>query len=154
MTMADQIVVMQAGRLMQQGTPDEIYSQPADRFTADFIGRMNWLEAERDPAGAIRLLAGAVLPRAAPCSGARYSVGVRPERITLAPADGDIAVPATVRTVENLGPDLHVRAALADGGTVLVSIKNTGSARPVAGQQLRLGFAPDSCIVLPDPASR
>ncbi|NGZ74583.1 ABC transporter ATP-binding protein [Saccharibacillus alkalitolerans] len=43
MSMSDEIVVMQTGRVLQAGTPEEIYDRPADPFVARFIGRSNWL---------------------------------------------------------------------------------------------------------------
>ena len=46
MTMAHRIAVMNAGRIMQVGAPDEIYEQPANRFTAEFIGSVNLIEGK------------------------------------------------------------------------------------------------------------
>jgi iron(III) transport system ATP-binding protein len=46
MVMSDRIVVMNAGNVVQIGTPDEIYDRPADRFVADFIGAMNFIPGE------------------------------------------------------------------------------------------------------------
>lgn len=43
LTMADKIVVMNGGEVMQIGTPEEIYKKPANRFVADFIGKINFL---------------------------------------------------------------------------------------------------------------
>ena len=46
MVMSDRIVVMNAGNVVQIGTPEEIYEKPADRFVADFIGTMNFIPGE------------------------------------------------------------------------------------------------------------
>lgn len=43
MSMSDQIAVMKDGKVMQIGSPQEIYHHPADAFTAEFVGRSNWL---------------------------------------------------------------------------------------------------------------
>ncbi|PKM02038.1 MAG: polyamine ABC transporter ATP-binding protein [Gammaproteobacteria bacterium HGW-Gammaproteobacteria-6] len=48
MTMAHRIAIMDAGRIRQVGTPDEIYEQPANRFTAEFIGSVNLVEGKID----------------------------------------------------------------------------------------------------------
>ncbi len=48
MTMAHRIAIMDAGRIRQVGTPDEIYEQPANRFTAGFIGSVNLVEGKID----------------------------------------------------------------------------------------------------------
>ena len=44
MTMSDQIIVMEAGRIAQIGSPEEIYHAPATPYVADFIGKVNWLQ--------------------------------------------------------------------------------------------------------------
>ena len=46
LTMSDRIAVMSAGKILQVGTPRDIYDEPANRFVADFIGETNFLEAE------------------------------------------------------------------------------------------------------------
>ena len=43
MSMSDEIVVMQKGRILQKGTPETIYSAPSDPYVASFIGKSNWL---------------------------------------------------------------------------------------------------------------
>ncbi|MBV8658532.1 MAG: putative 2-aminoethylphosphonate ABC transporter ATP-binding protein [Burkholderiales bacterium] len=55
LTMADTIAVMHQGRIEQTGSPEAIYSQPASRFVAEFVGRANWLPVEGDEAGTLRL---------------------------------------------------------------------------------------------------
>ncbi len=66
LTMCDRIAVMEAGRIVQIGTPREIYDRPATRFVAGFVGRANVLPVTRDGAGALRLDGEALLaPRAA-----------------------------------------------------------------------------------------
>ncbi|MBB3006756.1 iron(III) transport system ATP-binding protein [Cupriavidus alkaliphilus] len=51
MTMADRIAVMDGGRIVQAGTPAEIYEQPASAFVAGFVGQANWLPGHSAPAG-------------------------------------------------------------------------------------------------------
>ena len=46
MSLAEHVIVMDAGRIMQQGTPTEIYAHPANKFVAEFIGRSNWFTGE------------------------------------------------------------------------------------------------------------
>src|SRR6185436_1185361 len=46
LTMSDRIAVMSEGRILQLGTPDEIYERPRSRFVADFIGQTNFLEVD------------------------------------------------------------------------------------------------------------
>ena len=49
--MSDRIGIMRAGELVQVGAPDEIYSQPANRFVSEFMGEVNVLEVKRDACG-------------------------------------------------------------------------------------------------------
>jgi len=87
MTMADQIVVLRAGRIEQAGSPLELYRVPRNRFVAGFIGspRMNFIEGEE-----------------AARHGA-HSIGVRPEHITISAETG--AWSGVVRLSEHLGSD-------------------------------------------------
>ena len=57
--MSDRIAVMRGGRILQIGTPEEIYDRPAARFVADFIGETNLLDATRIGARRFRLASGA-----------------------------------------------------------------------------------------------
>ncbi len=120
MSLADRIAVMAEGRIVQYGTPMEIYRDPATVFVGGFIGSppMNFLEARRDETGRLRVgdlvLEG---PAAAP---ARLLFGIRPE--DLMPVPGPPALSGRVVVVEPLGshqlvtvegPGFTLRAALA-----------------------------------------
>ena len=88
MSMSDLVVVMNAGRVEQVGTPLEIYARPVNRFVADFIGNANFVEVQVVDAERVRLGA-AVLPLAEPTAvavGGRVTVVVRPESLELGPA--------------------------------------------------------------------
>jgi ABC-type Fe3+/spermidine/putrescine transport system ATPase subunit len=94
MSISDRIVVMEAGRILQMGTPAEIYERPASRFVARFVGAANFLEGilkngtpgearVATPLGSLRL---ARSPHG-PAAGERVSVLLRPEAIRLDPAE-------------------------------------------------------------------
>lgn len=102
MTMADQVAVMNAGRVEQLGAPADLYENPGTTFVANFLGTSNLIEAEiATQAGAtLTLEAGdgkLVLPGArcaAPTdTGGKVLVGVRPEKISLAHADDAGEIP-------------------------------------------------------------
>ncbi len=116
MTMADKIVVLNAGRIEQVGTPMDLYHRPLTEFVAGFIGApaMNFL-AMADHAG--RVATGGVTLAAKAVAGA-VKVGIRPEHLGLAEAGGDLGATVTLR--ETLGGDawLYVRT---DDGQSLVS---------------------------------
>jgi multiple sugar transport system ATP-binding protein len=104
MTLGDRIAVMKAGRLIQLGTPREVYERPATSFVATFLGspRMNLFGARVDGgeivAGPFRVpLPGGVLP-------GRVELGVRPEHVRLSEAGERGEVVA----VEPLGAETHL----------------------------------------------
>ncbi|MFZ5752312.1 MAG: ABC transporter ATP-binding protein [Pseudomonadota bacterium] len=113
LTFADKVVVMYDGRVVQMGTPAELFEKPAHTFVGYFIGSpgMNLLPAE--VAGTEARVDGGIVPL-----GARYGalpgkveLGVRPEFVRLA-SDGP-GLPATVRRVEDVGHHRIVRATVA-----------------------------------------
>ena len=117
MTLADRIVVLQAGRLIQYDTPDGIYNRPAAQFVAGFTGAppMNFLRCRVGEGGRMLHLPGGVdLPvparrngETARHAGRAITFGLRPEHISIgATEDADAArVPAEVLLVEPLGSD-------------------------------------------------
>ncbi|MDX5403291.1 MAG: sn-glycerol-3-phosphate ABC transporter ATP-binding protein UgpC [Rhodobacterales bacterium] len=115
MTMADRIVVMNAGRIEQIGTPLELYDTPANLFVADFIGSpsMNFLRGTVEQ-GAVVLPDGSRLPVPAAGQGAagqKVVFGIRPEHLALS-GDGQ-GLAAEVEVVEPTGANIQVYAKVA-----------------------------------------
>jgi len=111
MTLAERMIVMNAGRMEQIGTPEEVYHRPATTFVAGFIGSppMNLLEGQAEGA---RFTAGGAtlaLPAPAPLNG-RLLLGVRPEHANPAAAGW----PLKVDVVEMLGAERLVHCRLCD----------------------------------------
>ncbi len=130
MTLADRLVVMNAGNADQIGPPLELYERPATTFVAGFIGSpaMNLLPGELAEGG-VRI-GEALLPlgrRGEP--GRPVTVGLRPEHLELA-ADGPLAV--RLGLLERLGADTILHGTLAPRGLALV-------ARAAGTVALRLG---------------
>jgi multiple sugar transport system ATP-binding protein len=123
MTMADKIVVLNAGRIEQYGTPLELYERPANLFVAGFIGspKMNFVTGE-----------------AAAKQGAA-TVGVRPEHLRIA-REGD-GWPGTIAVAEHLGSDTFL---YVDAGPI-----GTLTARHIGELSLRAG---DRVVLMPDPS--
>ena len=102
--MSDRVALLNAGRIEQLGTPEELYNDPASRFAAEFIGEASLLEAEVSAIGAgkvdVALAGGGALAIAHPANGLavgdRALVLVRPERVTLAEPDAAEAVRARI----------------------------------------------------------
>jgi multiple sugar transport system ATP-binding protein len=109
MGMADRIVVLQAGRVEQVGTPLDLFDRPANRFVAGFIGSpgMNFLDG-RAQGGAFHVEGHALaLPSR---HDGPAALGIRPEH--LVPTDGGL--PATVEVVETMGSDTQVMLRLGE----------------------------------------
>ncbi|WP_108262905.1 ABC transporter ATP-binding protein [Mangrovicoccus ximenensis] len=121
MTMADRIVVLKAGQVMQAGTPLELYNSPANRFVAGFIGspKMNFLDATASESGldvAGQSVAG-IPARAAP---GRLTFGVRPEHIEVGGERGASLGEARVELVEHLGGTTVLHAVTRSGENLSV----------------------------------
>jgi ABC-type sugar transport system ATPase subunit len=108
MTLADRIAVMRRGRLLQLGTPRELYDRPATSFVGAFLGspRMNLVPAQVDGdsvvAGPFRM------PRPQGRLPSRVQMGVRPEHVVLARDPAKDGERAEVIAVEPLGAETHV----------------------------------------------
>jgi multiple sugar transport system ATP-binding protein len=124
MTMADKIVVMNAGKVEQIGSPLGLYDNPANLFVAGFIGSpaMNFLNGKlvRNGAGLqVRMADGSILPAPATSAaqeGREIIVGVRPEHL-LVRSDG---VQAEVVVVEPTGADTQIFCKV--GGTDVTAV--------------------------------
>ena len=117
MTLADRIVVMDAGRIQQVGTPMDLYERPANRFVAGFIGSptMNMVEGTPVPGG-LRLADGTVWP--AP-PGTR-TLGVRPEHLSLTATGAGLQ--GEVQLIERLGSDTNLFCEAPGVGPLLARI--------------------------------
>lgn len=102
LTMADRIVVMEGGRIVQVGTPQEIYHRPASRFVASFVGTMNFLDALVLSPQQVRLNEQPLaLANQAP-PGSKLQLAIRPEAISLSHPAQD-GLQARIEQVEFLG---------------------------------------------------
>ena len=126
LTMSDRIAVMSKGKILQVGSPRDIYDRPADRFVANFIGETNFLEGEVTGvsgeeasvklAGSATISAG--LPKGFTPSG-RVSVVVRPEHADLVKAGSKADLWGKVENVVYFGTDTHYHLRL-DGGVPFI----------------------------------
>ena len=121
MSMADRVVLMRAGRIEQNGTPVDLYENPANTFVARFIGTppMNLLQLEAGRGGAV--IAGTEAPVVLDARFAAGTLGVRPEHMQLGFEDG---VRAGVESVEYLGGDSLVGCRI---GSQAVAVRVQGS---------------------------
>ncbi|MBX2856589.1 MAG: sn-glycerol-3-phosphate ABC transporter ATP-binding protein UgpC [Rhodobacteraceae bacterium] len=135
MTMADIIVVMQAGVIMQLGAPLELYDKPANRFVAGFIGSpaMNFFEGEVDhgefvTTGGHRLPLPALTPG---YSGGPVTYGIRPEHLAVDPT----GVRGFVSVIEPTGSETQIMIDLGYQN-VLAVVRERHQLNP--GDEIRL----------------
>lgn len=109
MTLADRIVVMNEGVIMQAGSPRELYKNPQNKFVAEFIGspKMNMMPC-REEGGQLSLLSASIQKSGIPTTGKGVAwVGVRPEHVTLCDSkEGMLA--GKVMVTEYLGSEQYV----------------------------------------------
>ena len=146
MTMADLVVVMGKGKILQAAPPVEIYRKPADAFVADFIGITNLLPAELDSAGRVTVLGAAVADLSLPSGMAKASVSIRPEDIRLtAPRQGTLD--GTVTFVRDLGGTIET---FVEAGGATITAVATPRERPQVqvGQTVGVLLPAESCVVV------
>ncbi|EAA8242146.1 putrescine ABC transporter ATP-binding subunit PotG [Salmonella enterica] len=162
MTMAGRIAIMNRGKFVQIGEPEEIYEHPTTRYSAEFIGSVNVFEGllkAREEDGLVIDAPGLVHPLkvdadASVVDNVPVYVALRPEKIMLCespPADGYNFAVGEVAHIAYLG-DLsiyHVR--LKSGQMISAQLQNAHRYRkglPTWGDEVRLCWEADSCVVL------
>ncbi len=130
-SIADQVAVMNRGKLVQVGAPRELYRRPADRFVAEFVGLSNIVTAElveADANGATVGVFGQTLrSRRPPRDAARpIALVLRPEALRIERAESGDGVSARVLTQAFVGPLVRYTVAVADGTVLTVDLHNPG----------------------------
>jgi spermidine/putrescine transport system ATP-binding protein len=155
LTMSDRIAVMSAGKVLQVGTPRDIYDKPADRFVADFIGDTNVLTAAVETVTAeratVKLASNAVIP-ATFADGLEpkgdVTIVVRPEHARAVRQNGHLD--GIVDDVVYFGTDTHIHIRLDDGGVFTVRQQNSRSASCgfEKGERASVAIAEDAAQIL------
>ena len=142
MSMADRVILLREGRIEQEGTPAELYAQPATMFAARFIGTpaMNLVALADGPRGAvIRGDGEPVLPGR---GGAGLTLGLRPEHIRLLAGDGaGSEIRGTVTSAEYHGADTVVTARVGEESLL---VRAPGQVALAAGSRVRLDWEPEA----------
>ena len=119
LSVSDRIAVLDQGRLQQLGSPDELYHEPATRFVAEFVGKMNLFPATRVENGAYLLGSGDEVRTANSNGPARAIVAVRPEVVRVSTQNAGNELNATIASRVFLGELTELRLTLSDGTTML-----------------------------------
>ncbi|HBY94135.1 MAG: ABC transporter ATP-binding protein [Ardenticatenaceae bacterium] len=161
LTMSDRIAVMNYGRVLQVGTPMEIYEQPTGRFVADFIGESNFIQGvvralDRGVAQVAvdeQLLIPVPLNGTALRPGASVTLMVRPEKGTLAPGEGQApnSWPGRIEERVYIGTDMRYVVRLTGTQSVVVRVQNLDRAtltRFQPGDAVHVHWAPPDIRLL------
>jgi putative spermidine/putrescine transport system ATP-binding protein len=130
LSMADRVTVMRDGRILQTGSPQEIYRQPASHAVAAFVGHANLLDAEVMDGGRISTRLGTLIcaPHAF-TRGARVTALIRPEMIRFGDRQGDNTIAGRITRDRFLGSLRRFDFTTPDGLTLLVETDDA-SANP------------------------
>ncbi len=142
MTLAERMIVMNAGRMEQIGTPDEVYHHPATTFVAGFIGSPPMNLATGRAEGKVFHSGGQALPLPAPAPReGELVLGVRPEHVELAVDSSLASWPMQVQALEMLGAERLVYGLI--GGTLFTVRLDATLPYPKAGDVVAITAAPD-----------
>jgi iron(III) transport system ATP-binding protein len=143
---------MNAGKIEQAGTPEEIYERPRSEFVARFIGASNVVKGKAIDANHIAFAGTTLRCIGQPLTtGTETAVAIRQHEITLSPtrpADGDNVVQATVARQVFLGNSRDYMVETADGAQLRVTAPPSASIP--AGSAVWLHLPPDRCRALAD----
>ena len=139
LSMADRVAVFNEGRIVQVGSPEEIYERPRTRFVADFVGGSNVIEP----------------PTVKTWTGTAHPASLRAEKILLlangAPApDGMIVVDGTVAQTLYQGAVKHIELALTDGTHLTAAVPASLNSTPREGAPIRAAFPRSALHVMED----
>ena len=157
MTMSDRIAIMNLGRLIQLGAGGEIYRRPRTKFVADFVGRINFLDAritgrQGDWLRVEAAETGFDVPRGETGrTNGEITVAIRPEHLRILPADTGpaegAALPGLVGEQTFTGNLVTVKVRIAGDAELMVECR-PDDLLPESGSQVRITWAPERAVVL------
>jgi putative spermidine/putrescine transport system ATP-binding protein len=161
MSMSDEIVIVDHGKLIQRGAPKALYDQPATRFVADFLGRANFIAGavEALGSGSFTYHAGGLPFRhrvsrvdLVPEPGRAILLVVRPEKIQLTGGKPPAAnsLPGEIASTTYEGAAYHVRTTTPIGPMQVVVAAGTSARRPERGDKVWLSWDDDAAVALQD----
>ncbi len=158
LTMSDRIAVMNQGKILQTGAPDDIYTRPAERFVADFIGDTNFLTAELLESGggrtALKLPSGKMIESSQVDFTIRgmVNIAIRPEQATLTSDMGAADLQGTITNSVYSGTDTHYHIKLESDQVFVARIQNSvdSKRRWKAGNPIGIKLQPGAVQILRD----
>jgi iron(III) transport system ATP-binding protein len=155
LTLADRLAVLHQGRLIQTGPPQEVYSRPATRFVAGFLGDSNFVPGTVQSQSATEMVVETALgplvgvaPSKQPAKGTSVICSIRPHVFTFDTGDSGInRIAAKVQQVTFLGELLQLRVLAGEVTLEVVSLPHLAG-RLRAGDAVALTVSPDQVVIL------
>ena len=145
LVMADRMAILRDGKLLQAGTPEEIYEEPTDRFVANFIGIMTFLDGEID--GTHAFVVDGSRHRVGVSHGPRKAVlAVRPEHVSITDRADGLGVIITDVAYHGLDRVLHAKTN-ASGQPLQLRLGAAEGQKYAVGQAIKLAFNADKCRI-------
>lgn len=153
LSISDRIVVMNAGKADQIGTPAEIYSKPTTRFVANFVGTLNVVDAQvREASAGVVSIAEHVLVLSKPLTGKsngdKVSLAFRPEAASLDPAGSSSALKGTVISSHFLGSVVRTKVDIQGNTIAFDAFNDPNIPPPVSGQSVAVHLNPEGLMLL------
>jgi len=166
MSLGDVVIVMDQGKVIQQGLPTEIYADPKTKFVAEFIGRSNWFSGrlrnlvapgvrEFETAEGITVLVPE--PNGYVADHTDFEICIRPERIhiqrqaveAVTLSENGSRITGTIRDVAHLGAEIHLVIEIHGGRRITATEQYLGQTLEQAGEEVAITFRPEDCIIVP-----
>ncbi len=157
LSMSDRIAVMNDGRVIQCGAPEDIYEHPTGEFVAGFIGISNLLSGTVAGSDRVRIADGLEMPVSLPdgcADGDLVNVSIRPEKIAIDEevTDAMFSLEGTIEARVYLGVMTQITVALGNGARLVALEQAWHRARAddrwEPGMTVRIGWEPENCLVL------
>lgn len=153
LSLSDRVVVMRAGELMQVGSPQEVYEQPNCEFVAQFVGEINWIHADPDASGNIKI--GTYVCKRkkplAPNNQGKIRIGIRPEHLRILSAlDCSDGIDARVLSNQYKGMFAETLVELCSGEVVCAARFNEGACDFAAysvGAAVKIHWVPETELI-------
>jgi spermidine/putrescine transport system ATP-binding protein len=160
LSLSHRVALIQAGKIIQIGSPHEVYERPRTRFVAEFVGETNLLECRVDRRNGARvdvtLSSGARRQfshhgDAHLGEGDRALAALRPEHLSLGAPNADAPLRGRIARAVFHGAESFYDVALSDGAQVRV--RGTGEVTPAGGEEVTVQIAPGYGVVVPSEES-
>jgi len=158
LSMADRVALLREGRVVQLGTPVELYRSPRTRFVAEFLGETNLIRASargtEDGTTTLEIDAGAFHAKLGDPPRGACTISIRPEAIALAPRGHEGTLPATIVESAYLGETAQHIVELKGAGAIKVAELNPfghgETFHPSPGDEVGVRLSPDDIVAVHD----